>query len=164
MKREHRVDPKKPYAADTDDHQDRRQGRRAHTSQGVDEDIQDAVEDQEGSDIFDTDHADIDDSRFVRIKCQYQRTGEIDGDAHDHGADDDQDQCFYHDLLDAVESAGSHTLAGKGDRGLVEGHISDIDEVFDIGSGRVAGNDIGGIEGIDAGLNDDVGQCEDCAG
>ena len=41
--RKHRVDPKKSDTADAHDHQDRRQGGDAHSSNGIDKDIEYSV-------------------------------------------------------------------------------------------------------------------------
>ena len=54
-------------------------------------------------------------------------------------------------------ASGTHALAGEGDGCLGEGHITDIDIILDIVSCCIAGNDVRRIEGVDAGLDDDIG-------
>ena len=146
-------------AAGADERDDHGQHGVPHAADGAYHGVHHPAQEVAGGDHRQTGHPGFDHLRAFGVKVEQHSSIQNGAGAENDAGDEHAQQAAAQDLSDPLVFAGADVLAGEGQGRLVEGIHGNIHEPFDIAGGSASRHD-DGAEGIDAALDDHVGQAE----
>ena len=157
---ENGIDPHHTEAAGADESDDHGHDRAAHPADDIRHNIHNGIQTVGGTDDHHTDHAHGNNFRILIVESK-QRIAKAVGDkAENLRKEDAQGQAPKGDAPQALVLPGAEILTGEGEGSLRHRIAAGKNEAFDIDGGGITGHG-GAAEGIDGGLDEDIGDGED---